>query len=40
MMLKASGDPAKTAERLRVKLAVQMIALAGILLFGETLASH
>lgn len=38
--MNASGDPAKTAERIRVKHAVQMIALVGILLTGETLASH
>jgi len=39
-MLNASGDPAKMAERIRVKHAVQRMAFVGILLSGETLASH
>ena len=39
-MLNASGDPAKMAERIRVKHAVQTMALVGILLSGETLDSH
>jgi hypothetical protein len=40
MMLNASDDPARMAERINVKHAVQMMALVGILLVCETLADH
>jgi hypothetical protein len=39
-MLNASDDPARMAERINVKHAVQMMALVGILLVCETLADH